>query len=550
MDRAAPQTELLRLAVDVADAIHGVEDLKTLAEKTVAALSRITGSPRIAFYLYRPEEQQLQVIWARGFDRAVCDVSAVLPVEGSFSGYVMRSGQVQGCADLEKCRQMSSHTKRALLQAGFRSIVVVPVLYRDEPLGVIDLVFRDSRPLQESDRVFYFSISRIVGMALKHVQHVQRLREEIQLRTRREKELENYREMLEEAEELAAFGSWVYDFSTGEIRRSRELFQILGVPPEKAPASLEDFWPYIHEADRERVRAEFQEGIRSRGESRLRFRIVRPDKRVRCIAVRMRVQRDKEGNPRCMYGSFQDVTELVEAQESVRRYSQQLETLRNIDRLIISGKSLAEIGHASLKGLAKLIPLHRGSIVRFLWEENQVEVLAAYRQPVAGLQNGSILPIDHFPVPKSLYSGKIQIVDDLSTREQRSPVEQQLLDSGIRSYIKVPILVGSNLLGTLHIAPVNWQDVKKEDLEFLQEVGNVLGMAIRQQQLMEENRRSAEELERKVEEKTAHLRKILRAMAGREVRMAELKDVIRQLRRQLLDAGLTPVADDPLTTEE
>ena len=35
-------------------------------------------------------------------------------------------------------------------------------------------------------------------------------------------------------------------------------------------------------------------------------------------------------------------------------------------------------------------------------------------------------------------------------------------------------------------------------------------------------------------------------MAGREVRMAELKDVIRQLRAQLEEAGLTPVADDSL----
>jgi hypothetical protein len=35
-------------------------------------------------------------------------------------------------------------------------------------------------------------------------------------------------------------------------------------------------------------------------------------------------------------------------------------------------------------------------------------------------------------------------------------------------------------------------------------------------------------------------------MAGREVRMAELKDAIKELRTQLRDANLTPVADDPL----
>ena len=34
--------------------------------------------------------------------------------------------------------------------------------------------------------------------------------------------------------------------------------------------------------------------------------------------------------------------------------------------------------------------------------------------------------------------------------------------------------------------------------------------------------------------------------AGHQVRMAELKETIKKLRAQLEEAGLTPVADDPL----
>ena len=54
--------------------------------------------------------------------------------------------------------------------------------------------------------------------------------------------------------------------------------------------------------------------------------------------------------------------------------------------------------------------------------------------------------------------------------------------------------------------------------------------------------RSEEEIERRA----AELREMVNLMAGREVRMAELKEVIRQLRAQLEATGLTPVADDPL----
>jgi PAS domain S-box-containing protein len=62
----------------------------------------------------------------------------------------------------------------------------------------------------------------------------------------------------------------------------------------------------------------------------------------------------------------------------------------------------------------------------------------------------------------------------------------------------------------------------------------------------EELEKHREHLEEMVKERTAELQTIVNAMAGREVRMAELKETIRKLRAQLEEEGLTPVADDPL----
>ncbi len=60
----------------------------------------------------------------------------------------------------------------------------------------------------------------------------------------------------------------------------------------------------------------------------------------------------------------------------------------------------------------------------------------------------------------------------------------------------------------------------------------------------------ADELEQRVRRRTDELQRMVNLMAGRELRIAELKRTIKQLRAQLLQAGLTPVADDPLLEED
>jgi CheY-like chemotaxis protein len=60
----------------------------------------------------------------------------------------------------------------------------------------------------------------------------------------------------------------------------------------------------------------------------------------------------------------------------------------------------------------------------------------------------------------------------------------------------------------------------------------------------DEIRRLNDDLEHRVVVRTVELQRMVNLMAGREVRMAELKGVMGRLRAQLEAAGLTPVVDD------
>jgi len=70
--------------------------------------------------------------------------------------------------------------------------------------------------------------------------------------------------------------------------------------------------------------------------------------------------------------------------------------------------------------------------------------------------------------------------------------------------------------------------------------------AIEKQKTEEELKKHRKHLEELVKERTTELQKIINLMSGREMRMAGLKKTIKKLRAQLKEAGLEPVADDPL----
>ncbi len=86
----------------------------------------------------------------------------------------------------------------------------------------------------------------------------------------------------------------------------------------------------------------------------------------------------------------------------------------------------------------------------------------------------------------------------------------------------------------------------RDDTGVLAGFSNITRDITERKQAEEELEKHRQHLEEMVRERTTELQTIVNSMAGREVRMAELKETIRKLHAQIESAGLTPVADDPL----
>ena len=156
------------------------------------------------------------------------------------------------------------------------------------------------------------------------------------------------------------------------------------------------------------------------------------------------------------------------------------------------------------------------------------------------------------------------IVRDATQDERHFVGVDQQSGLTIRSIISVPLLFKNRTLGVIQAIDATPGRFEEADLPMLESFATSATIAIENARLYEKAqqeiaaREQAEEalrqhrdhLEEEVARRTARLRTLVDAMTGREVRMAKLKTVIKQLRRQLEAAGMDPIADDPLLGED
>ena len=117
-----------------------------------------------------------------------------------------------------------------------------------------------------------------------------------------------------------------------------------------------------------------------------------------------------------------------------------------------------------------------------------------------------------------------------------------------KSMLGLPLIAGCKKLGAILISFNQPHTFTQQEIVYGEMAAAQIALAIEKTRLFELAKNQAVALENKVEQQSNDLDIVMGSTVAREVRMAELKKVIRQLRAQLLAAGMTPAADDPLNS--
>ena len=237
---------------------------------------------------------------------------------------------------------------------------------------------------------------------------------------------------------------------------------------------------------------------------------------------------DAEGRITGHFGIQRDVTERKQAEEALFRFNQRLTLLQQTDRAILAARSIEDIANAAVEHVRELVPCRRASVVVFDMAAGSGRIVGVHAPGDTQIEMGAEIPLSVFGSLDQLRQGKAHMVSDVDQIAGEETVSR-LQREGIRSFVNIPLVAESILIGTLNLGAETISAFSAEHVEIAQEVANSLAVAIRHAQLHRQIQRHAAELEQRVAERTQEL-------SAANVQLKESEDRLASILRSAMDA--------------
>jgi PAS domain S-box-containing protein len=156
---------------------------------------------------------------------------------------------------------------------------------------------------------------------------------------------------LEEAERIAHVGWWDRDYDADSVALSDEACRIFGLPLAEQQwrdlAQWNERWlELVHPEDRPKTATAVTTALQGGPRYDVEYHVVQPGGEIHIIHSQGDVAWDESGRPRRMFGIMQDITELRQVEDELRRnreaalqFSEQLATLQEVTNQLSKAES-------------------------------------------------------------------------------------------------------------------------------------------------------------------------------------------------------------------
>jgi PAS domain-containing protein len=190
---------------------------------------------------------------------------------------------------------------------------------------------------------------------------------DVTARRQADEELRRHAAYLAEGHRLTRAGLWVWNPGTDAGFASEETHRLFGLSPgDPARATLADFLPRVHAADRPVLNAALERARREHAAFEVRFRVVHPDGALRYLSTRghpMSASGAAQDEPREFVGTVVDVTDRRRAEEEQVRHAREVALRADVSGALARVDTL----RGMLQGCADALVTHLDAAFARIW---------------------------------------------------------------------------------------------------------------------------------------------------------------------------------------
>ncbi|MGH7998821.1 MAG: PAS domain-containing protein, partial [Brasilonema sp.] len=296
---------------------------------------------------------------------------------------------------------------------------------------------------------------------------------------------------------------WDWDLLTDQVWWNDNVQTLFGYSTERIKSEVIWWHEHIHPDDRERIVSDIHAVINSNEQfwsNEYRFR--RVDGSYAYIFERGYVVHDNTGKSVRMIGAMIDISERKRVQEELQRQNLRSQLFADVSLKIRQSLQINDILQTSVTELQKLLKADRVLIFRLLPDGSGIVAQEAVIPGVLAVLGQNL----HDPCFVEDYiqkyrHGRISAVTDIEHGGIEPCYVEFLKKLKVKSNLIVPILLKNQLWGLLLAhectQPRQWTSW---ETELLRQLGDQIGIALAQAQLLEQETRQLQELTRSNEE--------------------------------------------------
>src|SRR5262245_26420206 len=189
----------LQILSTVTEAVSRSLNLNEVLQKSVEALTHVTGHEIASLHLISAEGQNLLLRGQRGLSERLHEVNRILPLGEGLIGRVALTGRARRLDEVTKAGDLLDAARAAVASDGIRGFVCVPIRARHRILGTLSLGRQDPAPFSDEEVALLESAADQIGLALDNARLYSETRRQLEDLRRSQTEVVR-------AERLAAVG--------------------------------------------------------------------------------------------------------------------------------------------------------------------------------------------------------------------------------------------------------------------------------------------------------------------------------------------------------